>query len=174
MTTSPSYDELARDLAKVMGELGRSIRCNCPLPYRAITPEEHHESCPVVEAVFLRSALANMTEERDELLARLEPLNGHASEAAKKMTFRLYAIPTATDEHAGTCMDAAAMLLDVSRANDSNRSALADSERRLAEADAAVHYLMTSYTMDQYEETGRVNAALIRHKSRQGGPSDAK
>lgn len=23
-------------------------RCNCPLPYRGITPEEHEESCPVV------------------------------------------------------------------------------------------------------------------------------
>ena len=26
----------------------RAALCNCPLPYRALVPEQHEESCPVV------------------------------------------------------------------------------------------------------------------------------
>lgn len=30
----------------------RDPRCECPLPYRAMKPEVHHESCPVVRDQF--------------------------------------------------------------------------------------------------------------------------
>ena len=45
-TAAETNDERAESLER---RLTRSIECTCPDTYRAIIPEEHHESCPVAD-----------------------------------------------------------------------------------------------------------------------------